>query len=262
VLAKAAQYKLPAEWVVRLTKADPERRQVLRVRNVVAGSLAAEVLRTGDMILAVNGRPVTCFGDVEAVLASGDVGGREGDAAVRGGDGAGPAEDEGEGFAAAASPSSKRRRTASRTAGVAGAAAAPSSSAKGGKGRKASAVPTAVNGVTLPVSSAPPPPTDDSSSAARDASSEQGRGAEPDLMSLTVFRSSDQEVMELKLRPGVEDGMGTGRIVHFCGAQIQVGGPGRQLVGEPRCLGIGLLDGVFPLVLDGGFLGFNARRLI
>lgn len=38
---------------------------------------------------------------------------------------------------------------------------------------------------------------------------------------LTVFRAS--AVQEICVRLGREDGMGTGRIVHWCGAQIQVG---------------------------------------
>ena len=41
-------------------------------------------------------------------------------------------------------------------------------------------------------------------------------------LSLTIFRSAPRVVEDVKLRPGVEDGMGTNLIVHFCGAQIQV----------------------------------------
>ena len=200
MLSKAAQYKLPAEWVTRLTRVDPERRQVLRVRNVVAGSLAADVLRSGDMILAVNGSPVTCFGDVEAVL-SGDA------AIVPVGDDALVVES-GKEAGISSPPGSKRRKMTSTSSSAVG-DADPASSGKGGRGRKG----LAVSSPASAVSKSPGPP----------ASPKHGEVADPNPMSLTVFRSSDQEVMEIKLRPGVEDGMGTGRIVHFCGAQIQVG---------------------------------------
>lgn len=43
---------------------------------------------------------------------------------------------------------------------------------------------------------------------------------EPSVM-LTVFRAG--AVLEIGVLLGKEDGMGTGRIVHWCGAQIQVG---------------------------------------
>lgn len=39
------------------------------------------------------------------------------------------------------------------------------------------------------------------------------------LMPVTIFRGG--EILELKIRLGVEDGMGTSRIVHWCGAQLQ-----------------------------------------
>lgn len=68
LLSKAAQFGLPGDWVSRLDRLDPERRQVLRVRSCVAQSHAAQVLRGGDMILAVGGRPVTCFHDVERLV--------------------------------------------------------------------------------------------------------------------------------------------------------------------------------------------------
>ncbi|KAF6255925.1 DegP-type protease [Scenedesmus sp. NREL 46B-D3] len=63
LLSKAAQLGLPSEWVSLLDDLDPERRQALRVRSTVANSHAAQVLRSGDMILAVNGQPVSSFTD-------------------------------------------------------------------------------------------------------------------------------------------------------------------------------------------------------
>lgn len=48
-----------------LVKKDPVRRQVLRVKGCLAGSKAESLLEQGDMILAINKIPVTCFHDIE-----------------------------------------------------------------------------------------------------------------------------------------------------------------------------------------------------
>ena len=44
--------------------------QVLRVRSCVAGSHAQQVLRDGDLVLAVAAQPVTSFTAVERIIAS------------------------------------------------------------------------------------------------------------------------------------------------------------------------------------------------
>jgi hypothetical protein len=41
------------------------RRQVLRVKGCLAGSKADNLLEQGDMILAINKEPITCFLDIE-----------------------------------------------------------------------------------------------------------------------------------------------------------------------------------------------------
>lgn len=46
-------------------KKDPIRRQVLRVKGCLAGSKAENLLEQGDMVLAINKEPVTCFRDIE-----------------------------------------------------------------------------------------------------------------------------------------------------------------------------------------------------
>ena len=50
-----------------IDKAAP-RAQVLRVRSCVAGSDAERVLRAGDLLLAVNGRPVTSCSAVQRLV--------------------------------------------------------------------------------------------------------------------------------------------------------------------------------------------------
>ncbi|KAI8534552.1 hypothetical protein RHMOL_Rhmol10G0098800 [Rhododendron molle] len=48
-----------------LMEKDPIRHQVLLVKCCFAGSKAENVLEQGDMILAINKEPITCFGDIE-----------------------------------------------------------------------------------------------------------------------------------------------------------------------------------------------------
>lgn len=53
------------EWIRRLEQHDPERRQILSVMRAVAGTPAAEALLPGDILLSIDGVPVTRFRDVE-----------------------------------------------------------------------------------------------------------------------------------------------------------------------------------------------------
>ncbi|KAL9231290.1 hypothetical protein vseg_006535 [Gypsophila vaccaria] len=65
LLSKARSFGLSDDWIKALVKKDPSRRQVLRVKACLAGSRAEKVLEQGDMLLAINKEPVTCFRDVE-----------------------------------------------------------------------------------------------------------------------------------------------------------------------------------------------------
>ncbi|XP_050227203.1 protease Do-like 7 [Mercurialis annua] len=65
LLSKARSFGLSDHWVKALVKKDPIRRQVLRVKGCLAGSKAENLLEQGDMVLAVNKEPVTCFRDIE-----------------------------------------------------------------------------------------------------------------------------------------------------------------------------------------------------
>ncbi|KAL0332427.1 UNVERIFIED_CONTAM: Protease Do-like 7 [Sesamum calycinum] len=53
------------DLVEALVKKDPIRRQVLTVKGCLAGSKAENLLEQGDMVLAINKVPVTCFRDIE-----------------------------------------------------------------------------------------------------------------------------------------------------------------------------------------------------
>ncbi|XP_076901574.1 protease Do-like 7 isoform X1 [Bidens hawaiensis] len=65
LLSKARSFGLNNNWIQALVKKDPVRRQVLRVKGCLAGSKAENLLEQGDMVLAINKKPVTCFTDIE-----------------------------------------------------------------------------------------------------------------------------------------------------------------------------------------------------
>ena len=64
-LADARRLGLPNDWSEALAKHDPMHRQALVISRLVAGSAAAKVLRTGDVILAIEGQTVSRFREVE-----------------------------------------------------------------------------------------------------------------------------------------------------------------------------------------------------
>ena len=68
LLSRASTLGLPEEWIERMVRKDPERRQVLKVAMCVAGSHAATVLKEADMILEINGTLVTTFADTYTAL--------------------------------------------------------------------------------------------------------------------------------------------------------------------------------------------------
>jgi S1-C subfamily serine protease len=67
-LAGARKLGLPEEWVSRLQDHDPERPQTLSMVRAVAGSPAARLLEPGDLLLAIDGAPVTRFREVERAV--------------------------------------------------------------------------------------------------------------------------------------------------------------------------------------------------
>uniref|UniRef100_A0A2C9WK14 PDZ domain-containing protein n=1 Tax=Manihot esculenta TaxID=3983 RepID=A0A2C9WK14_MANES len=65
LLSKARSFGLNDDWIQALVKKDPIKQQVLRVKGCLAGSKAENLLKQGDMVLAINKEPVTCFQDIE-----------------------------------------------------------------------------------------------------------------------------------------------------------------------------------------------------
>jgi S1-C subfamily serine protease len=65
-LSVARKLGLDEEWVRRIEAHSPARRQVLGIGRLVAGSPAARALQSGDLLLAIDGKVVTRFREVEA----------------------------------------------------------------------------------------------------------------------------------------------------------------------------------------------------
>jgi S1-C subfamily serine protease len=71
-LAAAHGLGLSAAWLARIEQRNPARRQVLSITRLVGGSDAARVLEPGDILLAIDGQPVTEFRAVERAVAGRD----------------------------------------------------------------------------------------------------------------------------------------------------------------------------------------------
>jgi S1-C subfamily serine protease len=67
-LANARKLGLPDEWVRRFEAHNEQRRQVLAVDRLVAGSPAAGLLEPGDLLLAIDGKIVNRFREVERAV--------------------------------------------------------------------------------------------------------------------------------------------------------------------------------------------------
>ena len=72
-LAGARKLGLPDEWVRRFEEHDPQRRQVLGIDRLVAGSPAAALLEPGDLLLAIDGKVVNRFREVERAVQKPEV---------------------------------------------------------------------------------------------------------------------------------------------------------------------------------------------
>ena len=72
-LASARKLGLPREWGAVYEEHNGDRRQLLAVSRVVAGSPAADFLRPGDLLLSLNGTPANTFREVERATQTVDV---------------------------------------------------------------------------------------------------------------------------------------------------------------------------------------------
>jgi S1-C subfamily serine protease len=72
-LFAARKMGVDEEWIARLEKNNPERRRALSIARLVADTSAAEKLKNGDLLLAVDGKVVTSFGDLEKAVQKPEV---------------------------------------------------------------------------------------------------------------------------------------------------------------------------------------------
>jgi S1-C subfamily serine protease len=68
-LASARQMGLSEEWATKLAAHSPLERQVLTVVRTVGGSPASSLVQPGDLVLALDGKVVTEFREVERATA-------------------------------------------------------------------------------------------------------------------------------------------------------------------------------------------------
>src|SRR5260221_11200995 len=72
-LANARKLGLPDEWVRRFEDHDSQRRQVLEIDRLAAGSPAAALLEPGDLLLAIDGKVGNRFREVERAVQTPNV---------------------------------------------------------------------------------------------------------------------------------------------------------------------------------------------
>lgn len=67
-LPRALERGLPASWAERLVAHDPTRRSVVQILRTEAGDPLAAMVRPGDLLVSVDGLPVTRFSEIESAL--------------------------------------------------------------------------------------------------------------------------------------------------------------------------------------------------
>jgi S1-C subfamily serine protease len=68
-LASAREIGLSDEWAQKLSQQNPTQRQALTVVRMVGGTPASKLLQQGDLVLAIDGKVVTRFREVERAAA-------------------------------------------------------------------------------------------------------------------------------------------------------------------------------------------------
>ena len=199
--------------------------QVLRVRSCMDGSHAAQVLKDGDLVLAVNGQPVTSYRHVEAIIASRPL----------------PSPTHPTSPSKAlhtlsllSSPSFESKENVADSPDGTGTAPTP------GSPRDAAAVMKDKTSWAEGNSPQKGPaglikaarPSEDAVAQSRTAV--VGNDKAWPCVSLTIFRGS--EVQEVGVQLGLEDGLGTRRLVHWCGAMLQVTAYQSQQLVQRCCL--------------------------
>ncbi len=72
-LFAARKMGVDEEWIARLEENNPVRRRALSITRLVAGTPASELLRNGDMVLAIDGDVVTSYRELEEAVQKPEV---------------------------------------------------------------------------------------------------------------------------------------------------------------------------------------------
>eukprot|EP00842_Homolaphlyctis_polyrhiza_P002799 jgi/Hompol1/351/HPOL_002476-RA len=72
-VAHARVMGLTDEWVKKIEGSQLSRRNVLLLRRVTSGTAAAQILKAGDLILAINDKPVTRYSDITDICDQDDI---------------------------------------------------------------------------------------------------------------------------------------------------------------------------------------------
>jgi len=72
-LFAARKMGVDEDWIAKLERNNPVQRRALSITRLVAGSPASELLRNGDMLLAVDGKVVTSFRELEQAVQKPEV---------------------------------------------------------------------------------------------------------------------------------------------------------------------------------------------
>lgn len=67
-LTEARRFGLSDAWLARIERHNPEKRQVLGIARITGGAASAQVLRQGDLVLAIEGQTVGSYRDVERAV--------------------------------------------------------------------------------------------------------------------------------------------------------------------------------------------------
>ena len=172
------------------------------MRSCVARSHAAEVLKDGDLVLAVNGQPVTSYGHVETIVAACSLADQVTSIPLHQSTGS-------------ASPSS-----------ITSTVPAELLQSKTNSPQRLTQKPE--QAVEAAVTDTKTQHQDDSHTLIKAArpddfglpvASQEGTMAMPQV-SVTICRGA--KVQEVEVQLGSEDGLGTRRLIHWCGAMFQV----------------------------------------
>lgn len=175
------------------------------MRGCVAHSHAAEMLKDGDLVLAVNGQPVTSYGHVEGIVAACSLNATPHPPQNP----TAPQENPSPKLpiAAVTSTSGMLKSDLSGSAGKAG-TVDEGNEVECGQQQQPAMLIKAARTSSPRLESQPGP-----------AETQQGSLKMPQV-ALTIFRPP--RVEEVRVQLGREDGLGTCRLIHWCGAMFQV----------------------------------------